>query len=127
MFSALSAAELETEPSLQTHNIDVSLLGYLGTLAVRLRNQETVDSIASQLEALDRPWLWGHAAYWRAAMAAAGGDSAAATEHMSEAMRLGLFALQWGVEYPKWDYHIDPDFESVRDHEPFRNLIQPRG
>ena len=126
-FSGLSAEELATDPTLFGHNIDVSLLGYKGTLATRLGNQAAVDSIASQLEALDRPWLWGHAAYWRAAMAAVGGDSAAATEYMSEARRLGLFADQWGAEYPKWDYHIDPDFESVRDHEPFRELIGPRG
>jgi len=126
-FSGLSAEELATDPTLFGHNIDVSLLGYKGTLATRLGNQAAVDSIASQLEALDRPWLWGHAACWRAAMAAVGGDSAAATEYISEAMRLGLFADQWGAEYPKWDYHIDPDFESVRDHEPFRELIGPRG
>ena len=42
-------------------------------------------------------------------------------------MGLGLLAGQWGAEYPKWDFHVDPDFESIRDRAPFRALVGPRG
>jgi DNA-binding SARP family transcriptional activator/TolB-like protein len=125
-FSGLSADELAGEPTLLGHNIDVSLLGYQGTLAARLGDSVAADSIDNRLATLERPWLWGHAAYWRSAMAATSGDSAAATERLSEAMNLGLFADQWGGEYPKWDFHVDPDFESVRDYRPFRELTGPR-
>jgi hypothetical protein len=60
-------------------------------------------------------------------MAAVRGEPGAAVGHLSEAMNLGLLAGQWGVEYPKWDYHVDPDFESLRDDTRFRELVGPRG
>ena len=41
-------------------------------------------------------------------------------------MTLGLFTAQWGAEYPKWDFHVDPDFESLRDYPRFRALTGPR-
>lgn len=127
VFSSLTVEALAADSTLLRHNIDVSLLGYQGMLAARLGDAATGDSIDAELAALDRPWLWGHAEYWRSAMAAVRGEPGAAVGHLSEAMNLGLLAGQWGVEYPKWDYHVDPDFESLRDDTRFRELVGPRG
>ena len=126
IFSEISTGDLSSDPTLLGHNNDVSLLGYQGTLAARLGDSAATDSIDNRLATMDRPWLWGHAAYWRGAMAAVRGDSAAATARLSEAMNLGLFAEQWGTEYPKWDYHIDPDFRPLLDYPPFEDLVGPR-
>lgn len=126
-FSSLTAGELSGDPTLLRHNIDVSLIGYRGVLAARLGDMVTADSIDAELAALDRPWLWGHAEYWRSAIAAVRGEPAAATAHMSRAMSLGLLDGQWGAEYPKWDFHVDPDFESLRNDSRFQELIGPRG
>jgi len=60
-------------------------------------------------------------------VAAVRGEEERAVELLGQAMTEGLFAQQWGVEYPKWDFHIDPDFESLRDYPPFQELIAPRG
>ncbi|MCL7961554.1 MAG: hypothetical protein M8860_01730 [marine benthic group bacterium] len=126
-FANLTVEELVADPTLLRHNIDISLLGYRGVLAARLGDANAAGSIDAELAGLDRPWLWGHAEYWRSAIAAVRGESAAAASHMSRAMNLGLFAAQWGAEYPKWDFHVDPDFESVRELAPFRELVGPRG
>jgi hypothetical protein len=125
-FASLTVDELASDRTLLRHNIDVSLLGYEGVLAARLGDRLAADSIDAELAGLDRSWLWGHAEYWRSALAAVRGDSVAAVTHMSRAMNLGLLAGQWGAEYPKWEFHIDPDFEAVRDHAPFRELVGPR-
>jgi DNA-binding SARP family transcriptional activator/TolB-like protein len=126
-FRDLEPEELMDEPLIMRHNVDVSLLGYKAALAIRLGDEETARRIENDLAQLERPFLWGHAAYWRATMAAVRGDREETVERLAEAMLLGLFPVQWGTEYPKWDYHIDPDFESVRDYKPFQELIAPRG
>jgi len=126
-FRSLAPAELVGDPLLMSHNIDVSLLGYRAALAVRLGDDETAWRIENELTEMERPFLWGHAAYWRATIAAVRGDREATVERLTEAMQIGLFPVQWGTEYPKWDYHVDPDFESVRDYQPFQDLVAPRG
>jgi DNA-binding SARP family transcriptional activator/tetratricopeptide (TPR) repeat protein/TolB-like protein len=125
-FSALSPTELVGDARLTHHNIDVSLLGYQGTLAVRLGDDETAARIDEQLARLRRPYLWGHAEYWRAAIAAARGDRKEAVELLANAMTHGLFAEPWGAEYPKWDFTVDPDFASLHDYPPFQELVSPR-
>lgn len=126
-FALLTPGDLLADSLLFRHNIDVSLLGYRGTLAARLGDDETALRIDGELAALDRPLLWGHADYWRSAIAAVRGDREAAAEHLASAIQKGLFARQWGTEYPKWDYHIDPDFRPLLDYPTFRELVGPRG
>jgi DNA-binding SARP family transcriptional activator len=126
-FASLTPEELLADSLLFRHNIDVSLLGYRGTLAARLGDDETARRIDGELAALDRPLLWGHADYWRSAIAAVRGDRDAGAEHLETAIQKGLFARQWGTEYPKWDYHIDPDFRPLLDYPPFEELVAPRG
>ena len=126
-FSALSADELMGDSRLMSHNIDVSLMGYRATLAARLGDHDIAVRIDEELAGLSRAYLWGHATYWRAAVAAVRGEEERAVELLGQAVTEGLFAQPWGAEYPKWDFHIDPDFESLRDYPPFQELIAPRG
>jgi len=116
-FSALSPDELVGESRLISR----------ATLAARLGDHDTAVRIDEELVGLSRALLWGHATYWRAVVAAVRGEEERAVELLGQAMTEGLFALQWGAEYPKWDFHIDPDFESLRDYPPFQELIAPRG
>ena len=127
LFSAISAEELSGHRDLLSHNAYVSLVGYQAVLAVRLGAADKAALLDEELSTMRRPFLWGHATYWRAAVAAVRRDSAQAINLLNRALAEGLFAAPWGTEYPKWDYHIDPDFESVRDYEPFQALIGPRG
>lgn len=126
-FGGLTVEELEADELLFRHNIDVSLLGYRAVLAVRLGEMDEADQLDQELLGLERPLLWGHAAYWRAAIAAVREERETAVLRLAEAMRLGLFPFQWGAEYPKWDFHIDPDFADLRDDPSFRELVAPRG
>jgi tetratricopeptide (TPR) repeat protein len=126
-FASLTPEELLADSLLFRHNIDVSLLGYRATVAARLGDEDTANRIDGELAALDRPLLWGHADYWRSAIAAVRSDREAAAEHLAHAIQKGLFAMQWGTEYPKWDYHIDPDFSGMLEYAPFRELVVPRG
>jgi hypothetical protein len=126
-FADITGAELAGNDQLLHHNMDISLLGYQATLAARLGDDETAEGIDRELAQLRRPYLWGHANYWRAAIAAVQGDRENAVQLLTEAMTRGLFAKPWGAEYPKWDYRIDPDFESLRDYPPFQELVGPQG
>lgn len=127
MFDAVSAADLAGHPEVLSHNMDVSLIGYRAVLAARLGDRELADALDDQLASLNGPYLWGDATYWRAALAAVRGDSSGATDLLGQAMSEGLFAAQWGTEYPKWEYGIDPDFGPLMEYEPFRELVAPRG
>ncbi len=126
-FDALTVEELAGHHEILSHNVDVSLLGYRAVLSARLGMRERADSLDAQLAGLRRPHLWGHATYWRAAIAAAKGDPAQATDLLGQAMSEGLFATPWGTEYPKWEYPIDPDFGPLMKYEPLRELVSPRG
>ncbi|MCL7983362.1 MAG: hypothetical protein M8862_12615 [marine benthic group bacterium] len=126
-FATLAPADLATDSLLFRHNLDVSLLGYRATLAARLGDEKMSSEIDAELAALDRPLLWGHADYWRSAIAAVRGDLEGAVRLLSSAMHKGLFTMQWGVEYPKWDYHVDPDFRELLEYPPFADLVEPRG
>ncbi len=127
VFEDLVTADLAEDEQLLHHNIDISLLGYRATLAVRLGDNEAAGSIDDELARISRPYLWGHTDYWRAAIAAVSGEPDEAVGLLAKAMNRGLFAEPWGTEYPKWDFQIDPDFESLRDYPPFQELIAPRG
>lgn len=110
------------------HNMDVALLGYEGTLAARLGETEQARTAADRLRELDRRFLWGDVYYWRAAIAAALGERDQAVDLLAEALSAGLTWYAFGpvFGFPKWDFHIDPDFESLRGYPRFEALTGPQ-
>jgi tetratricopeptide (TPR) repeat protein len=99
---------------------DIEYLGHLGVTLARLGNEEAARAVADQLRAVDRPYTFGAPAYWQAAITAVLGDPDAAIslirEWIAQALRVDYVAL-----------HHDPNFESLRDHPAFRELLRPKG
>jgi hypothetical protein len=110
------------------HDIDLTLLGYLGTLAARLEDAEESDRIDAELAQIERPYLFGHANYWRAAIASIQGERDQAVALLADALASGLtwYPFSPYLDYPKWDFHVDPDFESLRGYTPFEELTGPQ-
>jgi tetratricopeptide (TPR) repeat protein len=86
----------------------------LGALAVRRGDRAEADRMDAWLAG--RPE--GRAAYSRARLAALGGDRERAVAMVRRAFELGLRYRMF--------LHLDPDFESLREYPPYRELIQPK-
>jgi DNA-binding SARP family transcriptional activator/TolB-like protein len=93
--------------------------GQLGTLAARQGNRVEAERISALLEALERPYLFGEHTYWRARIAAVLGERDQAITLLRTAYAQGF---KWWLPL-----HSEPDFESVRDHPVFRELVRPKG
>jgi tetratricopeptide (TPR) repeat protein len=93
-------------------------LGYLGTLAVRMGNQEEAKRISEELKNIDRPYLFGSNTYWRARIASLLGDKEQAVELIRDSLVQGqtYSILYWNI-----------DFESLEDYPPFIELKKPKG
>ncbi|MCH7476368.1 MAG: hypothetical protein IIA27_17125, partial [Gemmatimonadetes bacterium] len=98
---------------------NIAHLGHLGVIAARQNDPEEASRISKQLAAIDRPYIRGQHARWRAFIAAALGDR-------DEAVALLRTAFGQGVAYGPW-IHIDPALESLRDYPPFQELVRPKG
>jgi len=85
----------------------------------RLRNATGAQRMNSVLAAIERPLSFGGALAWRARIAALSGREAEATELLTQAFRQGLARGVW--------VHCDIDFESLREYEPFQELVRPQG
>jgi len=110
------------------HNDDISLRGHVGVLSARLGDVQEAARIEEELRLLDRRFLWGNNTYWRAAIASVLGERDRATALLADALSAGLMWYRFAsnLDYPKWDFHVDPDFESLRGYEPFEELIGPQ-
>ena len=86
----------------------------LGALAVRRGDQPEAARMDAWLALRTNPG----ASYARARLAALRGDR-------DEAVRLVRQALQHGLRGVMF-LHLDPDFESLRDYPPYRELIRPK-
>jgi tetratricopeptide (TPR) repeat protein len=102
-------------PHLQAH-LDH---GYLGVLAVRRGDAVEAARIDTLLEGARGGHLFGSTHYWRAAMAALGGNANAAA-------RLLRRAFAGGMPYEPF-IHTDPHFGPVRDAPEFAAILTPRG
>jgi DNA-binding SARP family transcriptional activator/TolB-like protein len=97
----------------------LSMHGQLGTLAARQRNRAEAERISAVLEGLEHPYLFGEHTYWRARIAAQLGERDQAVALLRAAYAQGF---KWWLPP-----HSEPDFESLRDHPPFRELLRPKG
>jgi tetratricopeptide (TPR) repeat protein len=93
--------------------------GQIGTLAARQGNRAEAERISARLEALERPYLFGEHTYWRARIAAQLGERDQALTLLRAAYAQGF---KWWLPL-----HSEPDFESLRDHPLFRELMRPKG
>ncbi|UCC74138.1 MAG: hypothetical protein JSV86_06145, partial [Gemmatimonadota bacterium] len=93
--------------------------GYLGVLAARRGEREGALRIEAQLRRLDRPYLFGDHTYWRACIAALLGER-------ERALSLLRDAFAQGVSYGAY-LHAEYDLEPLRDHQPFQELLRPKG
>ena len=117
LYGALSSERAEGGPSGAT---SVDVLGASGVLAAREGDTNEARAVALRIADLDRPEVFGRPAYWRAAIAAALGDNAAAVAAIRE----------WIAKAGEVNYvtlHRDPNFESLREDPGFRDILRPRG
>jgi tetratricopeptide (TPR) repeat protein len=101
------------------HPENISLQGILGTLAARRGDREEALRVFEELGKIDRPFLFGSPAYWRACIAALLGEKEQAVALLREAFGQGR---SYGVSL-----HRDIDLEPLWDYPPFKELIRPKG
>jgi hypothetical protein len=93
--------------------------GYLGVLAARRGDRTEAMRIAAELKGMANRYDFGREQYWQACIASQLGDLKQAMVLLREAYAQGkIFDLQ---------PHIDPDLEPLRDFQPFKDLLEPKG
>lgn len=100
------------------HPDDVTLTGAVGVTAQRRGLAALADSALARLEAERRPYLFGQPRYQAARIAAVRGEQERAVGLLRQARREGSARI--------WQYHLERDFESLRDYAPYRELLGPR-
>lgn len=102
--------------------------GYLGVLAARLGGQAESARIDAWLRDLERPLLRGRHTLWRARIAAVLGERDRAVELLRQAFAEGIAHGAWeNAQGVPWGtmHHADADLLALRDHAPFRALVEP--
>jgi serine/threonine protein kinase/predicted Zn-dependent protease len=93
--------------------------GYTGVVAARLGEREKANRILEELYSKDEPYLFGSHLYWCARIAAVLGEHKRAVELLREAYgqgeRYGMGKL------------LQMDFESLREYQPYIELMRPKG
>ncbi len=93
-------------------------LGYRGAIAARQGKRDEALRIDQLLARVQRPYLFGRPAVWRARIQALLGERDAAVALLRDAFARG---------YPHaHGLHVDLAFESLRDYGPFRELLTPK-
>ena len=92
--------------------------GYLGVIAARRGDKEEATKISEKLRQIDRPYMFGRQTYWRARIAALLGEPEKAVNLLNESFAQGN---RFGAYV-----HTTIDFESLRDYEPFIELMRPK-
>jgi TolB-like protein/tetratricopeptide (TPR) repeat protein len=91
-----------------------------GLLAARRGDPGSAGRIDAELAALDQPYLFGEPTFWRARIAAALGDRAAALRLLRQAFAEGSGGRAW------YQLHILRDFDGLRDEPGFGDLVGRR-
>ncbi len=93
--------------------------GRIGLLAARKGNRDKAIQIFEELESINRPYLKGEHTYLCARMASILGDK-------EQAVLLLRNAFSQGLRYGAYLHH-EMDFETLRDYQPFKDLLKPKG
>jgi tetratricopeptide (TPR) repeat protein/tRNA A-37 threonylcarbamoyl transferase component Bud32/TolB-like protein len=93
--------------------------GYKGVVAARLGEQEKANKILEELYKKDKPYLFGSHLHWCARIAAVLGDKLRAVNLLREA---------YGKGYPYgMSELLIMDFGSLKNYEPYIELMRPKG
>ncbi len=111
---------------------DVNYQGYLGALAARRSDRAEALRMSAWLEQLAQPYLFGINTLWQARIGALLGEPDRAVVLLRTA--IGQGAAVYGTSQSIWIsrtdltwLHRDVDFESLRDHPLFQDLLRPNG
>ena len=96
----------------------VEALGLLALVDIARGDRTSAESIATALQSLRRPYLFGVHTYWRAAIAGALGNRELAVQLLQQAHQEG---------FPMNGWHYDAALTSMRGYAPFEALLKPRG
>ncbi|MFC2141897.1 protein kinase [Acidobacteriota bacterium] len=96
----------------------ISYKGRLGTIAARRGDKEKALQVYEELNNLNLPYLRGEHTFWCASILSLLGEREQATSLLREALAKGR---GYG---PQLLYNID--FESLRDYQPFQDLLKPK-
>jgi DNA-binding SARP family transcriptional activator/TolB-like protein len=97
---------------------NVAFQGHLGVIAARRGDRAEADRIALWLRDLERPYLHGRHALWRARIAAVLGQHDQAVDLLRD-------AFAQGVPHHV-AHHTDSELQPLHDFPPFRELMRPR-
>lgn len=97
---------------------EVPYMGYVGQIAARMGDTASARAISSKLERITGREVGAEATYGRSRIAALLGERQRAVELLRDALTQGL---PHGVHI-----HNNPDFEALRDYEPFLELVRPK-
>jgi tetratricopeptide (TPR) repeat protein len=111
---------------------NVNVQGYLGVVAVRQGDMAEATRVYEWLQAVEDPYVLGVNTLWQARIAALNGEPERALAHLSDAFDAGLNHVGTGLN--RWAsrtsgawLHRDIDFESLREHPAFQELVKPIG
>jgi tetratricopeptide (TPR) repeat protein len=93
--------------------------GMIGLLAARKGERGKALAISEELEAIDRPYLFGEHTYMRARIASLLGENEQAVLHLRDAFAQGLKYGSYLLQ--------EMDFEHLRKYKPFQELLKPKG
>jgi len=97
---------------------DIESQGRLGTLAVRLGNNDEALRVFQWLGHQDRKYMYGRNIAWQAKIATILGE-------YDRAVTLFQDAFIHGYGY-RVDYHYNPDLEELRKYPPFQEFLRPK-
>ena len=97
----------------------IMLLGRVGSSAALRGDTATANRISEQLARTTRPYTFGEPSYWRAAIAASLGQREAAVRLITQALGEGARKMP--------EIHRLEEFQTLRDYEPFKELLRPKG
>ena len=94
-------------------------MGLLGVTAARRGDRDEAMRWSDELTGITNPYIRGANKLWQALIAATLGDRDVAVNLLRDAFREGLYVTRSIFDY-------DMDLDSLRDYQPFIDLIRPR-
>jgi DNA-binding SARP family transcriptional activator len=98
----------------------IEYVGYLGVLAARLGESDLANHYDERLAGLESAYLFGSHSLWRSRISAQLGDR-------EGSLNLLRTALSQGAAFPFALLHTGADFDPLRDHPSFQEILRPKG